>query len=172
MADLVRDSENSAPPGSGRNESRAVPALLIILMLALLGASSCAYATPERVETPRTVPALPPDTLPTAIYDDSLMVSEGEGGRWSVSMINLLFEREADQPYRQRAIDLVQGRVVGGVRLFGDGYYILEVPNDGRTLKGVDLAIGKLQSLPLVRSVFRVAPLRPVVVGAAPRTPI
>lgn len=117
----------------------------------------CASAAPGQA-----VPAMPPDSVPSDLYHDSVMVADG-GGRWSRAVLAVAFDPDTDQTVRARAIASVSGRVVGGVVLHprGHGYYLVWVPH-GETLADVDAAIAALAKTPGVESAIRISALAPV----------
>lgn len=69
------------------------------------------------------------------------------------SIVKVMFKDGAIQRQRQQAIDVVDGAVVGGLRITGsDGWYFVRIP--GSTYGDIRAAVGKLQALPQVEGAF------------------
>ena len=111
---------------------------------------------------------MPPDTLTTdsvraAIYaDENLIWGDPpfpNGTRRNVVLIG--FHPEATQGERQQAIDLVQGEVLGGVRIRTGGFYSVRVQTDGTA----DSLAGALEQL---RGLSQVKPATPHPLGIVP----
>ena len=101
----------------------------------------------------RTVPALPPESVPAAIYDPENLITDSPlmSGTFPRNIVVVLFDPDAPQEERQTAIDLIDGEVVGGMRSFGDdGFYLVRIQDDG-TAGPLFEAIEMLEALPQVR---------------------
>lgn len=106
------------------------------------------YAEATRASAP--VPAVPPDTIPAWVYAEANVVTDAVtvAGRMTKNVIVLQFDREASQAVRQRAVDLVGGEVVGGVRYgAADGVYYVRIPGDGSATT-LAAAIARVDTLP------------------------
>ena len=126
--------------------------LLGILVVLSSWVSGCSTAGTEGA----VVPGNPPDSVPSDLYHDSVMVVDGSGYRWSRSVVGVGFAPDLDLKQRAQAIEAVSGEVVGGIRLLGEGYYLVRVPHDG-SLDGVDSAIARLKLSPGVLTAIRLA---------------
>jgi hypothetical protein len=119
-----------------------------LLVAIAAGSSPRSGATQKAVP----VPALPPDSIPATLYDDSSLVlnSTRLPAPFVRDVVALLFVRGTPQPDRQAAVDLVNGEVIGGEPFpDGDGYYLVRVPGDGTDGPVFD-AIARLEALPQV----------------------
>jgi hypothetical protein len=100
------------------------------------------------------VPATAPDSVPVWFGHDS---SWTQGRRCSGILKHVLgvyFYVGTSRRARQEAVDLVQGVVVGGIRLSdGDGAYYLRLPA-GETMTQLDSISAVLMRLPQVESAF------------------
>jgi hypothetical protein len=98
------------------------------------------------------VPAEAPDSVPAWVRADSNLTGPSAyiPVKFRKNILVVQFRREATQPQRQAAVDLVAGTVVGGHnRGSGNGIYLVRVadPGDGSRL----VHAGKqLQALPVV----------------------
>jgi len=97
------------------------------------------------------VPAIPPDSYPTALIDSLGFVEMAATGRQFVrGMIMVGFEPSITQAQRQAAIDQIRGTVVGGKRQSADeGYYYVRLPGDG-SYEEIEQALAVLLALPQV----------------------
>lgn len=108
-------------------------------------------------ETGWQVPELPPDSVPSGALADSIFAPENRisdprlGSRVPRDIVFLSFVPDATQEQRQEAIDLVGGRVVGGVPVHPGAWYIVRIPSDG-TAEPLVQAIRALEGLPTVRA--------------------
>ena len=102
------------------------------------------------------VPLIPPDTLPSRAVLDSIYAKEN--ALWTDprfaegtprNIIFLSFHNHATQQDRQQTVDLVQGEVIGGIRIGTGGLYIIRIPSDG-TGEPLARALVQLQALPQV----------------------
>jgi hypothetical protein len=130
-------------------------------VLLLMGVLPVALAYLACAKTRQVVPPVPPDSFPSDLYHDSVMVTDSLGGRYSRAVIAVHFMLDATQEVRQNAIESVRGIVIGGAVLDVDGYYLVRVPH-GDTLEGVDVAIRVLRRTPGVMSVMRIVAPMPV----------
>ena len=97
-------------------------------------------AAPEnskfRSDRPEVVPAEAPDTVPSWAVADSSYAGPSQyiSARFIRNLVVLQFHKEATQPERQRAVDLVSGTVIGGYR--SGGIYLIQVadPGDGSVI--------------------------------------
>jgi hypothetical protein len=107
-----------------------------------------------RRATPK-VPALPPDSVPSALWDEihapgNIIPSSPEWGvPFPQDLIVLAFKEDATQTERQRAVDAVAGEVIGGEHVDRGGYYYVRIPSDG-TADALFRAITKLKTFPKV----------------------
>jgi hypothetical protein len=107
-----------------------------------------------RRATPR-VPALPPDSVPSALWDEvhapeNIIPSSPEWGvPFPRNLIVLAFKEDATQTERQQAIDAVGGEVIGGEHIDRGGYYYVRIRSDG-TADALFRAITKLKTFPKV----------------------
>lgn len=102
--------------------------------------------------TTQEMPAFPPDSFPSAIYDDSSYIVEDPVCRMSPfmrSIVSVTFVEGTTHEERQAAVEHVNGTVVGGVPLSEQGIYILRVEDDA-TGAGVCAAEDALDELPTV----------------------
>jgi hypothetical protein len=97
------------------------------------------------------VPALPPDSIPAWVYDDSSsVVMEGPCGRELKQVLVVWFRDNTSQSQRQQALDQVQGTVIGGIAVFdGDGYYYVRIPGQGTAAERARAALA-LRAMPQV----------------------
>lgn len=118
---------------------------------------------------PITVPATPPDSVPTWLADDSARFHSGRwaNGFFSRHAIAVEFASGASVLDKQDAIDAVGGRVIGGYP--GLALYIVQVPTDS-TGTVLLAAVAKLKRLPQVGTA---APFMATGAGstAIPRSP-
>jgi len=107
-----------------------------------------------RRATPR-VPALPPDSVPSALWDEihapeHIIPSSPEWGvPFPRNLIVLAFKEDATQTERQQAVDAVGGEVIGGEHIDRGGYYYVRIRSDG-TADALFRAITKLKTFPTV----------------------
>lgn len=106
----------------------------------------------EELEMGDRVPAVPPDSLPSSALADSIHSPENQvsdprlGSRVPSNIAFVAFRAEATQQERQEAIDLIDGRVIGGLL----DWYIVKIATDG-TAESLVEAIEALKGLPQVR---------------------
>ena len=95
------------------------------------------------------MPAEAPDTVPSWARADSSFVGPSQyiSVRFIRNIVVLQFRKEATQPQRQRAVDLVSGNVIGGYQ--NTGIYLVQVadPGDGSAIMR---AAERLTALPFV----------------------
>jgi hypothetical protein len=99
-----------------------------------------------------TVPATPPDSVPTAVLNEigNLMtIVRDSQGTYPPNFVQVLFQRSAAQADRQQAVDLIRGEVVGGVPLTEGGIYVVRLA-PGATLDSLRAVISTLKALPQV----------------------
>lgn len=110
------------------------------------------WATASRKAPP--VPAVPPDTIPMALYDDENLVIDDRkwGTPFMRDIIAVRFVLGATQPERQEAVDAVRGTVVGGKRVHpSDGFYVIRLPRDSTPdQQAMFAAVAALKALPQV----------------------
>ena len=106
--------------------------------------------------TTNPVPPQAPDSVPAAIWaalhDPTNLTTDSLLGSapFPRNMIMLRFVPGATLQQRQAAIDLIQGTVVGGARVFGNvEYYFVQIQHDGTT-GPLRAAIAALSTLPAV----------------------
>ena len=98
------------------------------------------------------VPAQSPDSVPESVYAAQNIATDLDGmsGTYLRDIVSILFAPGAPVEQRQAAVDLIQGKVVGGLRAFGDdGFYFVRIPGDG-TANPMLSAISTLNELPQV----------------------
>jgi hypothetical protein len=101
------------------------------------------------------VPALPPDSVPNALWDklhtpENMIRSSPEwSAPFSRDLIVLAFKEDATQAERQQAVDAVGGEVIGGEHVDRGGYYYVRIRSDG-TADALFRAITKLKTFPKV----------------------
>jgi hypothetical protein len=116
------------------------------------------------------VPAIPPDSVATAIYNrlfaDSNRISllPRRSDRQPRNVILVMFRSSATAKQRRTAIEAVCGRVVGGWRIGDtDGYFVVEIKTDG-SATALWMAIDRLAAQPGVESaepnIPEISPLR------------
>ena len=75
-----------------------------------------------------SVPAVAPDSVPTALIASLPTLVDSAGRRIKAQLLVVLFHQAASQAARQAAVARVGGLVVGGQRsMQGDGWYIVQV---------------------------------------------
>jgi hypothetical protein len=106
------------------------------------------HATARRASNP--VPVEPPDSTPSWVYSPENMTSTSPymTGEFPKNVLWVGFSPSATQAEKQRAIDAVDGEVVGGMRR--SGFYIVRITDDGTTRQLFD-AVRTLNSIPQVR---------------------
>ena len=116
----------------------------------------------------RTVLGTAPNFVP-----DSLFRTLGTVRRDSTApmklirgMVEVSFKDGVAQRERQQAIDLIDGLVVGRIRIAGDGQYFVRIP--GSTYADIQDARSKLEALPQVESPVAVYSTR----AKYPRRPV
>jgi hypothetical protein len=138
-----------------RMTSRAISGFLLALGSLVVSCS----AAPPRTATPQiskpgspgvgVVPAEAPDTVPSWARADSSLLGPSQyiSARFIRNIVVLQFRKEATQPERQQAVDLVSGKVIGGYR--STGIYLVQVadPGDGSVIVR---AAERLTALPSV----------------------
>jgi hypothetical protein len=105
------------------------------------------HAEAQRMSNP--VPAIAPEEIPAWVYDEANVITDSPlmSGRFLRNIVVVLFKMGATQEERQTAIDLVEGEVVGGRRLFrNDGFYYVRIQDDG-TAGPLFAAIKQLKAL-------------------------
>ena len=106
-----------------------------------------------RTTAPVLVPALPPDSVPVAVWDSLHTPANMEpaGTMYPVpfprNLIRVWFKSGAPPSARQAAIDAIGGRVIGGVRIDDGGVYYVTIVDDGTTVPLFN-AINVLKALP------------------------
>jgi hypothetical protein len=68
------------------------------------------------------------------VYDEANIITGSPlmSGRYLRNIVKVIFEPGTPQEQRQAAIDLIEGEVVGGSRLFRtDGVYFVRIQDDG-----------------------------------------
>ena len=118
---------NAPPPGAFGSRSN-VDKLEI-------GISGAIATFDFELNNPDPVPATAPDSVPAALWDSIIAPSNiltnapGISGRIVRDLVYVKFFPSATQSDRQAAIDAVNGRVVGGMRLGGpEHYYAVRLP--------------------------------------------
>lgn len=94
-----------------------------------------------------------PDTAPDWLYERLTSDSPVISGTFLKNILFVIFHAGTSQAERQAAVDSVRGRVVGGLRDFGDdGYYVVLVEDDHPDVPGQALleASDALNGLPQV----------------------
>jgi len=106
---------------------------------------------------PIVVPAVPPDTQPAWLADDSARYHSGQwaNGFFSKYAIAVQFAFGATPLDKQDAIDSVAGRVIGGYPSIG--VYLIQVPTDS-TGEAIERAVKTLRGLPQVRRADQFVP--------------
>jgi hypothetical protein len=109
-----------------------------------------------------TVPAVPPDTFPTRLLLDTLLLRTEGNLRYHPQLMMVAFKEGTPQATRAAAIASIGGLVVGGQRyaaddMGDDGWYLVRVPT-ATTLELLNLAIVALRARPEIESVTVVGP--------------
>lgn len=89
------------------------------------------------VDPPYQVPATPPDTIPASFDDDAVFVTDGSPSRVSTTILAVHFTFGTTLAEKHEAIDLIAGRVIGGVAVSEEGLYYVQVEGDG-TIATID----------------------------------
>ncbi|HSD31940.1 MAG TPA: hypothetical protein VLB49_08530 [Gemmatimonadales bacterium] len=119
-----------------------------------------ARPTPDMVSL---VPDSPPDSIPMSAWEAMYAPKNMEppGVEWARpfprNIVVVLFREETSRIDKQRAIDSIQGVVVGGEPIGRGGYYYVRIPDDG-TSRPLFRAIETLKSLPQVETASPVLP--------------
>lgn len=98
------------------------------------------------------VPALPPDSISQAVWDElhvptNIITNDARlTGKFPRNLVVIMFHPTAPTAERQAAIDSIHGEVVGGIPLTPGGQYYVRIQDDG-TAEPLFQAIEKLQSL-------------------------
>lgn len=102
---------------------------LFFAVVAMCGAPAPGSEIPSRQ---RSVPAVAPDTIPPWVLDPANLSTDPHRvtGTFVRNLVLVLFQPHTAQPQRQQAIEAVRGRVVGGRRSDGDGFYYVWIPGD------------------------------------------
>ncbi len=107
--------------------------------------------------TTSVVPPVAPDSVPLAIWNALHAPSNmapGDArltGPFPRNLVLVEFQPSASPSQRQAAIDLVNGAVIGGIRLGSDGWYYVQITDDGTT-GPLWAAVDQLSALPYVRN--------------------
>lgn len=131
-----------------------VSSLLISFSLSLCACN--AQTAHQRRNMVSVVPDLPPDSVPTAIWNEihSPANMEKDAPEWSApfprNIVLLMFQERTTRDEKQHAIDAIHGLVVGGAPLRRGGYYYVRIRDDG-TSRPLFRAIEKLKSFPQVQ---------------------
>lgn len=122
---------------------------LVDAMVALNSLPRVAGASPVQIFSPDSMPS---GALADSIYAPENRISDPRLGNWVPrDIVFLSFDPDATQKQRQEAIDLIDGRVVGGVPVHTGAWYIVRIPSDG-TAEPLVQAIRALESLSTVRA--------------------
>jgi hypothetical protein len=105
------------------------------------------------------VPGHPPDSVPIALWDSLHLQSNMEmnPARWGIpepfprNLIQIRFKDFTPQIERQYAIDLIRGRVIGGLLISEAGDYFVTIQDDG-TSAPLMAAVAKLEALPQIET--------------------
>ncbi len=126
------------------------------------------HRVPVRVDSTRfgiskrryQVPPVPPDTVPASFDEDAAFVSDGNMSQISTTILAVHFAYGATLAEKQEAVDLIAGRVIGGVAVGEGGIYYIQVEGDG-TIATIDSIAAVLRALPTVASAYpeRILPI-------------
>lgn len=114
-------------------------------------------------DTVSPVPDSPPDSIPMSAWEAMYAPRNMEppGVEWPRpfprNIVVVLFREETARVEKQRAIDTIQGVVVGGEPIGRGGFYYVRIPDDG-TSQPLFRAIETLKSLPQVETASPVLP--------------
>ena len=114
-------------------------------------------------DTVSLVPDTPPDSIPISAWEAMYAPGNMElpGVEWPRpfprNIVVVLFREETSRIDKQRAIDAIQGVVVGGEPIGRGGLYYVRIPGDG-TSRPLFRAIETLKSLPQVETASPVLP--------------
>ena len=97
------------------------------------------------------VPPTAPDTIIEDMYAESSIIRNTEciSGAFLRDVIAVAFQPGATQEQRQAAIDMIGGRVIGGMAYAGGGEYYVRIAGDS-TGEAVTKAVELLETLPQV----------------------
>jgi hypothetical protein len=108
-----------------------------VLIVSIIGCTSLKSASPVSTTAGRptlqTVPAIPPDTVSSSLYEKRNLTEDSRYAGFLMRDIVLVrFAASATRAERQTAVDAVEGIVVGGRRFDkdGDGLYLVKLPSD------------------------------------------
>ena len=140
-----------------RTETTAI--LISFCLAALWACNAQQNPEPSRRSTDMValVPDSPPDSIPLAVWTalHSPGNMEEAAPEWSApfprNIVVVMFQEQASRDEKQRAVDAIDGVVVGGARLGKGGYYYIRVHDDG-TSAPLFRAIRTLKSFPQVES--------------------
>jgi hypothetical protein len=122
-----------------------------------------------------TVPATPPDSQPTGLYDASNVVDDSMTTGWPVlkNVVTITFHDAATPAQRQALIDSVGGTVIGGGRTSATtGFYYVRVISI-HTVVELHAVVARLAASPLVDEAAVVLALlipAPIIPASAPDT--
>ena len=124
-----------------------IPFAVLAVATTIACAPSPPVVDPATAERADTVPATAPNFRPPDLGED--LVVDAAGDRVSTTVLTVLFEADATQTERQAAVDAVDGTVIGGVNVDGDGWYYVRVEQAG-SLDEIYRLAGVLAALPQV----------------------
>ena len=135
--------------------------LRIRVALAAVALIAAACAAPKSVDSPNAcvgepVAAVPPDTVPAWFRHDT-----SYGGGYLKHIVVVRFDSTATTSERQRAVESVCGRVVGGWHLAGPGedLYAVQLADGGDRRRMVEL-VEKIRAQPGVAAAMENPALR------------
>lgn len=116
--------------------------------------------TSESVDEPFHVPPAPPDTVPASFDEDAVFVSDGSISHVSTNILAVYFANGATVAEKQEAVDLIAGRVIGGVAIGEEGLYYVQIEGDS-TIATIDSIAAVLEALPMIDTAYpeRILPL-------------
>jgi len=131
---------------------------LFSTLLSLVAVSCVRPPEAEKASTDTThytVPALPPDSIPMAVWKEihDPRNMEPSAPEWAApfarNLILLTFREDASQAQRQQAVDAVGGVVIGGTPAGRGGFYYVRIKDDG-TSRPLFRATAQLRAMPQV----------------------
>jgi hypothetical protein len=136
------------------------PSGFAVLLVALISAGCGGQDTGETPAGSSQVPPFPPDTVPASFDEDAVFVSDGSISRVSTTMLVVSFANGATLAEKQEAVDLIAGRVIGGVAIAQGGVYYVQVEGDS-TIATIDSIAAVLGALPMIASAYpeRILPI-------------
>lgn len=143
----------------------SVATILAVLVLCGCRAPRSAGQQPAGAPSSGAVPARAPAKTPEALFD-SLGVLPATHAVIIRSIVTVLFKPDATQAQKQRAVDMIQGTVVGGYRAEPIEEYYIRIK--GTTLDDILKAASILSRAPGVDTAF---PLRRDSTSQAARPP-